>query len=62
MTEEQALRIGRKAVEDARRRVGNDRNALLQELEKGTQKSTEKMQAFVTAGCLFLQANKATKQ
>ncbi|AIO25719.1 hypothetical protein CEQ23_22500 [Burkholderia cepacia] len=62
MNEDQALRIGRKAVEDARKRVGNDRNALLQELEKGTKKNTETMQAFAIAGRLFLQASQATKQ
>ncbi|KVF22916.1 hypothetical protein WJ06_10180 [Burkholderia cepacia] len=62
MNEDQALRIGRKAVEDARRRVGNDRNALLQELEKGTKKNTETMQAFAIAGRLLLQASQATKQ
>jgi len=62
MTEEQALRIGRKAVEDARRRVGNDRTALLQELEKGTKKNVETMQAFAIAGRLFLLASQATKQ
>jgi len=62
MTEEQALRIGRKAVEDARRRVGNDRTALLKELEKGTKKNTETMRAFAIAGCLLLQASQETKQ
>jgi len=62
MNEDQALRIGRKAIEDARKRVGNDRNALLQELEKGTKTNTETMQAFAIAGRLFLQASQATKQ
>lgn len=62
MTEEQALRIGRKAVEDARRRVGYDRNALLQELEKGTKKNKETMAAFAITGMLILKASQETKQ
>ncbi|KVO95536.1 hypothetical protein BGV71_31765 [Burkholderia ubonensis] len=62
MTEEQALRKGRQATEDARKRVGFDRNALLQELEQESQADKELMDALEAIGQLILQARQETKQ
>jgi hypothetical protein len=54
MTEEKALQIGRQAVEDAQKRVGVDRNALLKELEKKMEGDSELMAAFALVGHLIL--------
>ncbi|MGU7784910.1 hypothetical protein [Burkholderia sp. PU8-34] len=62
MTEEQALRIGRQAAKDARERVGYDRNALLQELERDSYKKEELIEALTITGLLILQARQETKQ
>jgi hypothetical protein len=56
MTEGEALQIGRKAVEDARKRVGDDKNALERELEKRIETDYELMVAFALAGHLILQS------
>lgn len=62
MTEEDALRKGCKAVEDARKRVGDNRNALTKELERVAIEDSEVAEAFRVAGYLFLEAQQETKQ
>ncbi|KWD49690.1 hypothetical protein WL67_20850 [Burkholderia ubonensis] len=62
MTEEDALRNGCKAVEDARQRVGDNRNALMKELERVAIEDSEIAEAFRVAGFLFLEAQQETKQ
>lgn len=56
MTEDEALQIGRKAVEDARKRVGVDKNALQKELEKMMETDPELLAAFALAGQLILRS------
>jgi hypothetical protein len=61
MTEDEALHIGRKAVEDARERVGGDKNAMQQELEKQIEIDPELFAAFALAGELILRSMQDTK-
>ncbi|WP_186065999.1 hypothetical protein [Burkholderia gladioli] len=56
MTESDALRICRKAVLDAQAVVGDDRNALMEELNRAADRDPVIEEAFVMAGILFLQA------
>ncbi|KVV20316.1 hypothetical protein WK78_28950 [Burkholderia cepacia] len=62
MTEEQALRKGREAVEDARQRVGDNRNALIEELSRAAIDDPELATAFAIAGHLIIEAQQQTKQ
>ncbi|ATF84587.1 hypothetical protein [Burkholderia gladioli] len=61
MTESDALRISRQAVEDARAAVGDDRNALMEELGKAALGDREIAEAFVLTGVLILQAQQERK-
>ncbi len=61
MTDEDALRIGRKAVEDARRRVGDDRNALMEEIGRQIESDPERLEAFALAGHLILRSLQETR-
>lgn len=61
MTEDVALQIGRKAVEDAQKRVGVDKNALQKELEKMMETDPNLMAAFALAGHLILRSQQEPK-
>jgi hypothetical protein len=61
MTEGEALQIGCKAVEDARKRVGVDKNALQKELEKMMETDPELFEAFALAGELILRSEQEPK-
>jgi hypothetical protein len=61
MTEDEALHIGRKAVEDAHKRVGDDKNALQKELEKMIETDPELAEAFALAGKLILRSEQDPK-
>jgi hypothetical protein len=61
MTEGEALQIGRQAVEDARKRVGVDKNALERELEAKAGTDPELMTAFALAGHLILRSQQDQK-
>ncbi|WP_186057732.1 hypothetical protein [Burkholderia gladioli] len=61
MTESDALRISRQAVEDARAAVGDDRNALMEELGKAALGDREIAEAFALTGVLILQAQQERK-
>ncbi|WP_186200633.1 hypothetical protein [Burkholderia gladioli] len=61
MTESDALRISRQAVEDARALVGDDRNALIEELGKAALGDREIAEAFALTGVLILQAQQERK-
>lgn len=61
MTEDEALQIGRKAVEDARKRVGDDKNALQRELERQIETDPQLMVAFALAGHLILRSMQEPK-
>ncbi|WP_186216040.1 hypothetical protein [Burkholderia gladioli] len=61
MTESDALRISRQAVQDARAAVGDDRNALMEELGKAALGDREIAEAFALTGVLILQAQQERK-
>lgn len=61
MTEDEALQIGRKAVEDAQKRVGVDKNALQKELEEKIETDPESFAAFALAGNLILRSQQDPK-
>ncbi|WP_186070770.1 hypothetical protein [Burkholderia gladioli] len=61
MTESDALRISRQAVQDARAAVGDDRNALMEELGKAALGDREIAEAFALTGVLILQAQQEKK-
>ncbi|WP_186140090.1 hypothetical protein [Burkholderia gladioli] len=61
MTESDALRISRQAVEDARAAVGDDRTALMEELGKAALGDREIAEAFALTGVLILQAQQERK-
>lgn len=61
MTNDEALRIGRKAVEDARKRVGDNPERLIEEIEKICTGDTLAAQAFSITGHLVLESIQETK-
>ncbi|MGS1071695.1 hypothetical protein [Burkholderia glumae] len=61
MTENDALRISRQAVEDARAAVGDDRTALMEALGKAAFGDREIAEAFALTGVLILQAQQERK-
>jgi len=61
MTEDEALQIGRQAVESARQRVGDNRTALIAELENQTERDSRLMEAFAVAGHLILRSAQEVK-
>jgi hypothetical protein len=61
MTEGEALQIGRQAVEDARKRVGVDKNALQKELEAKIEADPELFAAFALVGNLILRSQQDQK-
>lgn len=61
MTNDEALRIGRKAVEDARKRVGDKQEGLIEEIEKVCDGDALVAQAFSITGHLILESNQETK-
>jgi hypothetical protein len=61
MTNDEALRIGRKAVEDARKRVGDKQESLIEELEKVCTGDALAAQAFSITGHLILESIQETK-
>jgi hypothetical protein len=61
MTEGEALQIGRQAVEDARERVGDDKNAVERELQEKAGTDPELMTAFALAGHLILRSQQEQK-
>ncbi|MFM0306247.1 hypothetical protein P0D71_00435 [Paraburkholderia sp. RL17-383-BIF-A] len=58
MTDDAALQMGRKAIEDARKRVGDDREAVLKELLKRAQADPELAKAFEVSGMAIVIALK----
>lgn len=50
MTDDAALQMGRQAIEDARKRVGDEREAVLKELLKRAQADPELAKAFEMSG------------
>jgi len=50
MTDDAALQMGRQAIEDARKRVGDEREAVLKELLKRAQADPELAKAFEISG------------
>ncbi len=61
MTNDEALRIGRKAIEDARKRVGDNPERLIEEIEKSCTGDTLAGQAFSITGNLILESIQETK-
>jgi hypothetical protein len=61
MTNDEALRIGRKAIEDARKRVGDKQESLIEEIEKVCAGDTLVAQAFSITGHLLLESIQETK-
>jgi hypothetical protein len=61
MTEDEALQIGRVAVESARQRVGDNRKALIAELQSQTERDPKLMEAFAVAGHLIVRAAQEVK-
>lgn len=61
MTEGEALRIGRQAIEDARKRVGDQQEALIKETENRIANDPQVEQAFRVAGHLILQSQQETR-
>jgi hypothetical protein len=61
MTEDEALHIGRRAVEDAQKRVGDNKDALQKELEERMETDPELFAAFALAGHLILRSQQEPK-
>jgi hypothetical protein len=61
MTHDEALRIGRKAVEDARKRVGDKQESLIEEIEKICTGAALVTEAFAITGHLILESIQETK-
>lgn len=62
MTHDEALRIGRQAVEEARKQVGgNDKDALLKGIEEQEAQKPEVAEAFRVLGHLLLDSHQETK-
>ncbi|MFM0022163.1 hypothetical protein [Paraburkholderia azotifigens] len=61
MTDDEALRIGRQAAEDAQRKVGGNKDDLLKELKKQSEQQQDVAEAFKKAGMLWQQSHQETK-
>lgn len=61
MTHDEALRIGRKAVDGARKRVGGNRRELIKELEKDAESDRRLAEAFLVVGHLLLESSQEVK-
>lgn len=61
MTDDEALQMGRKAVEDARKRVGDSPEQVLEELEARAVEDPQVREAIGVAGLLWLQSQQETK-
>lgn len=61
MTNDEALRIGRKAVEGARKKVGGKRSELIKELEKKAVRDKKLAQALLAVGHLLLESSQQIK-
>lgn len=61
MTDDEALRIGREAVEAARERVGTNKQKLRKELEARIRTDPKTMEAFALAGQLLLTSKQETQ-
>ncbi|MPW16940.1 hypothetical protein GCT13_08345 [Paraburkholderia sp. CNPSo 3157] len=62
MTHGEALRIGRQAIEEARKQVGgNDKDELLKGIEKQASEKPEVAEAFRVVGHLLLDSRQETK-
>lgn len=61
MTDDEALRIGREAVEAARDRVGCNKQELAKDLETRIEIDPETMEAFAHVGRLFLTSQQETQ-
>ncbi|SEI41957.1 hypothetical protein [Paraburkholderia diazotrophica] len=62
MTHDEALRIGRQAVEEARQQVGgNCKDELLKGIEKQASEKPEVAEAFRVVGHLLLDSHQETK-
>lgn len=59
MEENEALRISREAVKAAHGKVGDDKQALAQELERRTAQDPKLFEAFRIAGHLIVAAKQA---
>lgn len=56
MTEEEALQIGRKAIGDAIRRVGTERDMLINEVQRMAESDANLMAAFAQVGHLLVES------
>jgi hypothetical protein len=61
MTDDEALQIGRQAVEDARRQVGGNNETLLKELEARAAGDPRVAEAYAQTGTLLLCASQNLK-
>ncbi|VWB07863.1 hypothetical protein [Burkholderia lata] len=56
MTEEEALQIGRRVIGDAIRRVGTERDALIDEVQRMAESDPSLMVAFAKVGHLLIES------
>lgn len=61
MTEAEALRIGREAVQAATRKFGDDKKAIDAELDKRAGREPKLFEAFAIAGHLIVSAGQEQK-
>ncbi|MBR8182128.1 hypothetical protein KDW54_06920 [Burkholderia ambifaria] len=61
MTEEEALQIGRKAIEDAIRRVGTERDILIGEVQRMADDDPNLMVVFSMVGHLLVESLQDSK-
>jgi hypothetical protein len=61
MEESEALRIGREAVQTAIKKVGADKRALAEELEKRAKRNKKVFEAFAIAGHLMVSSAQEKK-
>ena len=61
MTNDEALRIGREAVEDARKRVGDKQEELIEVIEKRLATEPRLSEAFAQTGHLLLRSLQETR-
>ncbi|ARK86075.1 hypothetical protein [Burkholderia pseudomallei] len=61
MTEEEALQIGRQAIGDAIRRVGTERDMLINEAQRMAESDADLMIAFALVGHLLIESQQGGK-